>query len=55
MKLEANEALKNGDPHEAVNLYKKAIKLCPPEEKKELSILYNNRGLCLLKTVTFSY
>ena len=51
LKAEANEALKAGEVKEALILYKDAIKVCPPEEKKDLSILYNNRGIGLLKDV----
>lgn len=30
----------------ALELYNEAISLCPPEETNDLSIFYNNKGIC---------
>ena len=51
LKAEANEELKSGNVDNAIILYRDAIKVCPVEEVKDLSILHNNRGLCFIKNV----
>ena len=51
LKAEANEELKSGNVDNAIILYRDAIKVCPVEEVKDLSILHNNRGLCFVKNV----
>ena len=51
LKAEANEELKSGNVDNAIILYRDAIKVCPVEKVKDLSILHNNRGLCFVKNV----
>ena len=50
LKDEANNIIKaNGNVDEALDLYKKAIDLCPPYETSEKAIFHNNMGLTLKK------
>ena len=51
MKEEANIEFMNFRFDEALDLYEEAIRLCPPEEKKDLAIFHNNRGFCYTKLV----
>lgn len=46
-----NEAIKNGKPQEAVQMYDEALK-CDPLNKTINSILYSNRALGLNEKIT---
>lgn len=44
LKQEGNEVFKGGDYEKAIQLYSKALEVCPVENTNDQSILFNNRA-----------
>ena len=54
IKMEGTELFKQGDIQGAINKYSLALAYCPNDEeneRKQLAILHNNIGICLMKLV----
>lgn len=55
LKNQGNAEFKEERYDQALKIFEKAIKLTPPEEKNDIAILHNNRGIAYQKMVSFGF